>query len=158
MDWLPPLVHINETGGNVAQYYELLYRHYLNDLVYDPPEFEGTQIRTMVNPLKQEKEAGFWHILEGGNEHVLDDSLRRHERIRWVRPIIQAVGTKEVLMWKRPVREGVTKPHVVLPDFSYIVILQEGKVAVTLITAFPVDRARRRQDYRKEWERCQQGV
>jgi len=155
LSWLPPLLKLNDVGGDVHRYYDLLYKYYLEDLVFNPPEFEGYQVETISNPMKDGKENGFWHILEGGNEQYLNDSLDRHERIRWIKPLIESVGTDKTLSWKRPVKPSITKPHIALIDFSYIVVLRQHRF-VQLVTAFPVERERRRDDLRKEYEMYQE--
>ena len=150
--WLPPLVKISNYDGDVFRYYEALYEFYCQDLVYDPPAFEGFIVRTLVEPWKDGKEAGFWHILEGGTEGDLPDQLWRHEHIRWARPIIEAAHTDRVCIWKIPWKRSLERPHIALPDFSYLVVLEQNPRFVKLITAFPIERQHWRNKKRKEWE------
>ena len=157
ISWLPPLVTLDDAGEGVARYYDLLYHYFTNDFVNNPPEFAGLKVNAPTHPMTQGKKAGFWHVIEGGNEEYLADDLSRHERIRWIKPIIEVAGTEKVRMWERPERPGVTKPHILLADFSYIVVLRRHSTYVVLITAFPV-RQGRRQDYRDEWEKYQKSL
>ena len=150
--WPPPLVKIANYGGDVFRYYEALYEIYCQDLVYDPPEFEGMAVSTLVEPWKDGKEAGFWHILEGGREGDLPDKLWRHERIRWVRALIEAAHTDRVRLWKVPLKRKLVRPHIALPDFSYLVVLEQNPRFVKLITAFPIERPHWREKKRQEWE------
>lgn len=158
LSWLPPLVTLDDTGGDYSGYYDLIYGYYMDDLVFNPPEFEGFQVETIANPMKQGKEKGFWHIIEGEDKDNLADTLDRHKRIRWIKPVIEAVGSDRVLMWKRPFRPGISKPHIVLPDFSFIVVLRQHPTYIKLVTGFPVEREKRRQDYRDEWEKYQKSL
>ncbi len=151
--WLPSLVKIEDYDGDVLRYYEALYEIYCQDLVYYPPEFEGIAIRTLVESWKDGKEAGFWHIVEGGKEDDLPDQLWRHERIRWVKPVIEAAYSDRICIWKVPWKRNLKRPHLALPDFSYLVVLEQNSRFVKLITAFPIERQQWRDKKKNEWER-----
>jgi hypothetical protein len=151
--WLPPLVKIEDYDGDVFRYYEALYQFYCQDLVFNPPAFEGVTVRTLTEPWKDGKEAGFWHILEGGKEGDLPNELWRHERIGWVRAVIEAAGSNRVCVWKVPWQRKLVRPHIALPDFSYLVVLEQHAKFVKLITGFPIERQKWRDKKRKEWIR-----
>lgn len=152
-DWLPPLVKLADSGGDVSRYYDALYQWYMHDLIYNPPEFEGHTIQTIADPMKDGMEHGFWHILEGEYEENLSYHLMRHERIRWVKPIIKAAGSSRIHIWKKPWKRSLVRPHIALLDFSYIVVLEQHSKFVKLITGYPIENPHRREKKRKEWQK-----
>jgi len=78
--------------------------------------------------------------------------LRRCERIRWPRAIIDALGTHRVAAWANE-RRGDRRVVIALPDFTYAVILADRGDYIMLWTAYSVDAAYRRKQMRAEWER-----
>jgi len=80
--------------------------------------------------------------------------MRRCERIRWVRPLIEEANKRpDILIWKQ-LRQGKTNIAISLDDFSYIVFLGErngdsGKYLIPL-TAYAVEREYKRLKYRRE--------
>lgn len=91
-DWLPPLVLFTDYGGNWNRYVEALYSYFKQDFVDSSPSFRGTQLALKRHPMEHGKEATFWHLIsEGQVEDKRVPNLRRCERIRWPRPIIEYV-------------------------------------------------------------------
>ncbi|SOD03261.1 hypothetical protein SAMN05216486_1098 [bacterium JGI 053] len=153
--WLPPLVEFSASGGDWHKYVEVLYNHFCSDFLRSRPEFAGKTWKMKRFPLLQGKEATFWHIISEGP--VEDDrlpDLRRCERIRWPRPLIDAYGTDRVRCWKQ--KRGRETRIVLAPDtFEYVVILAERGEAVLLWTAFPVTFNHQRRKYAAEYDRYQ---
>jgi hypothetical protein len=81
--------------------------------------------------------------------------LRRCERIRWPRPIIEGVETGHVRCWKTKAK-GKLRVLVALDDFSYVVVLASLRTCVLLFTAYPVERPHRRLKLRREYENAQE--
>ena len=157
--WLPPLVELSEEGeGNYPLYIDKLYEYYTEDFIYHPPELFGKPVRTNTNAKREGKEESFWHILEGKMQDTMAEDLGRHRRIRWIKPIIEAVSSDKVKWWRRTQstskRRKQVRLHIALNDFSYVVVLIEYKRYFILLTAFSVERDRRRRKYREEWDAC----
>jgi hypothetical protein len=154
--WLPPLVCLPDYGGDWQAYIEAVYGFFRQDFVASEPEFQGKRCG-LLNPQWDDdgKEGTFWHLIsEGKIEDKRLPDLRCCERIRWPRPIIEAVGKGQVRCWKTKTK-GKPRILVALEDFSYVVVLAGLKTCVLLFTAFPVERPHRREKLRKEYEIAQ---
>jgi hypothetical protein len=99
------------------------------------------------------REATFQHLVSKGREESKRmPDLRRCERIRWPRAIIDALGTHCVVAWANE-RRGDRRVVIALPDFTYAVILADRGDHIMLWTAYVVDEAYRRKQMRAEWKR-----
>ncbi len=154
-EWLPGLVELTDAGGDYYRYIELLYKYYCDDFVNSTPEFKGKPVRTNTDLSRDGKEESFWHILEGQFQDQMADDLGRHKRIRWIRPIIETAKANRLNCWRiaecKKARERV-KIKLALNDFSYLVILGLKQNYYVLITAFPIERQRIKDEVSKEWE------
>ncbi len=102
-------------------------------------------------PLKHNKEATFWHIITKGNsESERTPDLRRCERIRWPRAIIDAASTESVKLWKNK-RRNEERIILALSDFSYIVVLADRGDYILLWTAYCVEHEHQRRKLEKEY-------
>lgn len=90
-EWLPPLVDLAEADGDYAAYLDLLYQYYTEDFILNTSYIKGKPVRTMNDQSREGKEESFWHVLEGKEHPELNPTLERHKRIRWVKPIINAL-------------------------------------------------------------------
>jgi len=151
-DWLPPLQPFAAKGGDWKWYVEILYDVFRKDFLVTPPQFRGLPVRIKRLPFKEEKEAGFWHLIsEGEVEQERDADLDRCARIGWLRPMLEAVDTDRVKWWMS-VRGTLWRYVIALPDFSYVVILDDRDDHVYLWTAYCVKQQHRRRKLAKECE------
>jgi hypothetical protein len=157
-DWLPALVELQTYGGDWHAYVEVLYGLFRQDFVESTPTYPGRRWAVKRHPEFQGKEATFWHIIsEGDKEAERIPDLRRCERIRWPRCMIDSCATTRVRLWKQE-RRGETRIAIATPGFEYLVILADRGTYVLLWTAFAVDRAHQRRKYEREylqWQRAQ---
>jgi hypothetical protein len=157
--WLPELVGLAEAGGDWSAYVELLYRYFTRDFLRTQPSYAGRRWGMKRHPLLKGKEATFWHIIsEGEIEDQRLPDLRRCERIRWPRPIIDACAQGKTLVWTQD-RRGETRIAIAPDTFEYLVILADRGSHVLLWTAFPVAFQHQRAKLRREYEafRSKQG-
>jgi hypothetical protein len=151
-DLLPPLVLLEECEGNWHQYLETIYQIFCQDFVYSKPNFEGKRFALKRHPVIMGKEATFWHIIsEGKVEDERLPDLRRCERIRWPRPMIEAFRSSHIRWWKNK-RKEEERIVIALDDFSYVVVLADRGDYVLLWTAYCVEQEHRRQKLRREYE------
>ena len=149
-DWLPPLLRLNDHGGNWERYLEAIYAVFKQDFVDTRPSYKGIRLGVKKHPIEKGKEACFWHLIsEGKNEQERIPDLRRCERIGWPRPMIEAADAREIKLWENASR-GETRIVIALKDFSYVVILAKRKDYVLLWTAYCVDREHSRRKMEKE--------
>lgn len=155
-DWLPPLVCLEDHGGDWQRYEAALYEVFRDDFVNARPSVEGQNVVYRRRPLVRCHENTFWHLISTGRPGDLRIRDRsRCERIRWPRAVIDAHPSPDVRAW-RSKRGSDTNLVVALPDFSYVVILGHRRGSFLLLTAYPVERRHRRRKLRKEWEKNQQ--
>lgn len=155
--WLPPLVLFNEYEGNWNAYLDALYRHFRQDFVENRPYFEGRRLGLKRHPLSLGKEATFWHLISGGADEVeRTPDIRRCERIRWPRPIIDYNKDFVVKVWRNR-RRGETRVCLWLADQDYLVVLADRKGYLLIWTAYVVDQPHRRQKLQKEFEKYWKG-
>lgn len=149
---LPPLILLEDFGQNWDEYFEAIYQIFYRDFVVSKPKFGDKRFALKRHPMIKGKEATFWHIIsEGDIEDERLPDLRRCERIRWPRPIIEAINTKEVKWWKNR-RKEEERVVIALGDFSYVVILADRGDYILLWTAYCVEYEHSRQRLRREYK------
>jgi hypothetical protein len=111
-----------------------------------------------LHPVSQNKEATFWHVISSGeDEEQRTPDMRRMERVGWIRPIIDSCkDEKRVCCWNEE-RNGAKRPNIAVPDFSYVVVLEERKDFVMLWTAIYVEAAFKREKFRSKWKASRKG-
>lgn len=154
--WLPALIFFEQYKGNWEAYIHAVYLFFHKDFVDSRPFFERLPIFVRYHPAHQEKGATFWHLVsEGEKEEERTPSIRRCERIRWPRPLIENINDKEVKVWEtiRPWKnQQQRRINFALEDFSYIVVIAENKRGFDLVTAYDVERISRREKLKREYE------
>jgi len=152
-DWLPALIPLSDSGGDWSRYVEAIYSAFRADFVEHHPQFEGRRGAFKRHPMIDGKEATFWHLIsEGKEESDRVPDLRRCERIRWPRPIVER-SPADVRVW-RSERPGDRRIVMALDDFSYVVVLADRGEYVILWTAYCVEQQHRREKLRRECERA----
>lgn len=153
-EWLPALMTLNEHDGNWNRYIDHVYAAFTDDfLKAASPTFEGRRCGCKRYPLIRGKVATFWHLVsEGAEEDERLPDLRRCERIRWPRAIIERPPQGDVRVW-RSVRGGDKRIVIAVHDFSYVVVLADRGEYVLIWTAYCVEKEHRRAKLRKECER-----
>ena len=151
--WLPSLLRLEDYGGDWEAYIEAAHLGFRADFIATRPSIPGRRWAVKRHPLVNGREATFQHLVsEGVDEGERLPDLRRCERIRWPRAIIDALGTHRVVAWPNE-RRGDRRIVVALPDFTHAVILADRGDHIMLWTAYVVDEAYRRKQMRAEWER-----
>jgi len=158
-DWLPGLVLLECSGGDWKMYVECLHGHFENDFVHSAPSWPGKRVGLKRHPEYLGKSATFWHFIsEGPEEAERYPDLRRCERIRWPRPIMEDFGdtipdaaTCRVVWWRNE-RRGESRYVLALEDFSYVVIVADRERYVLPWTAYYVERKHQRDKLRKEFD------
>lgn len=151
-DWLPPLVLFEDYGGNWNRYVEALYKYYKQDFVDSSPSFKGIRVARKRKPIEQGKEVTFWHLIsEGKTEEDRLPDLRRCERIRWPRPIIEHADEPVIKVWENK-RKRETRICIWFEDVEYLVVLAARKGYVLLWTAYLVTWPHTKRKLQKEYE------
>jgi len=151
-DWLPPLVLFETYNGDWDRYLDVLYNFFKKDFIVSKPLYKGQKLALKRHPVLKGKEATFWHLIsEGKYEEDRLPDLRRCERIRWPRPIIDHAGDVEIKVWENK-RKSEKRVCLWLEDHEYIVILAKRRDYILLWTAYPVTKTHQKLKLRKEYE------
>ncbi len=151
-NWLPPLVLFETYGGNWDHYLEALYAFFKKDFIESLPLFRSIRLALKRHPVIQGKEATFWHLIsEGKGEEERLPDLRRCERTRWPRPIIEHSEEPTIKVWENE-RRGEKRICLWLEQEEYLVVLAERRGYILLWTAYLVREAHRKAKLRKEYE------
>jgi hypothetical protein len=149
--WLPELIPFD---GDWSTYVDAIYRVFYDDFLRHRPVFQGRLVNVRTDPRDQGKIAGFWHaISEGPSELDRTPDLRRCERVRWIRAIIEAGQDQAVCVWVEK-RGSDRRIHVALEDFSYLVVLADRRSYVQFITAFCIEHDHQRQRKKQAWKQA----
>ena len=152
-NWLPPLVLLEDYGGNWESYCEALYAIFLDDFINSQATHGGVRVAIKRYPLEKGKEATFWHLIQEGKiEEERIPDLRRCERIRWPRPMIDASAGDRLRHWRNS-RRGEERVVIAVGDFTYIVVLAVRQGYVLLWTAYCVEKEHNRQKLRAEYDK-----
>ena len=121
------------------------------------PLFGSDPIALKRHPVIQGKEATFWHLIsEGELESARLPDLRRCERIRWPRPVIEHASESVVKVWENE-RGSEKRVCLWLESAEYLVVLTRRKGYVLIWTAFPVTEAHRKRKLQREYEASKNG-
>lgn len=154
-EWLPDLVFFGDYGGDWGRYLNALYEFFKKDFVESKPIFEGRRVGLKRHPVSNGKEATFWHMIsEGDREEERIPDLRRCERIRWPRPVIE--NSHNLKVWKN-VRQRESRICLWLESQEYLVVLASRKGYILLWTAYIVDQTHRKRKLQKEFEEYWRG-
>ncbi len=157
-EWLPNLICLEDAGGDWNTYLELVYQAFVADFVRSKPRWPGKRVAMKRHPEYQGKGATFWHMIsEGGIEDERIPDLRRCERIRWPRPIMEAFPDQKPaqgdrIVWWRHQRGQEQRIVLALVDFSYVMIVSEREDFVLPWTAYTVEQTHRRHKLQREFE------
>jgi len=145
---------LEEYGGEWKRYIEAVYAYFKNDFIDSRPWFGSRPVKLKRYPLLEGKEATFWHITSEGEEETQRvPDLRRCERIRWPRPIIEHYDDKAIKCW--PNKRGKDIRIVLwFCEQDYVVVLADRRKYVILWTAYYVSYKHTRQNLLAEYEEC----
>ena len=143
LKWLPDLILFEDFNGNWISYENAIYNIFKNDFINSQPFFQGQRVGVIKNPLYDGKESTFWHLISEGN--IEDDrtpNIRRCERIKWPRSIIESGESEPIVkIWNN--QRGKNKNTCLLLSFeneNYLIVLLIRKGYFLLKTAYQVDR------------------
>lgn len=151
---LPDLVLLEDYKGRWDDYLPALYSYFVQDFVTSPPKFQDTKLALKKHPMIDGKEATFWHFISEGKEEASRiPDMRRCERIRWIKPIIENPTDSSVKMW---VEDGSSsnekRIHLCYGNWDYLVVLAHRGSYVLPWTAFFVEKEHRKRKLEKRYK------
>ncbi len=146
---LPPLLLLQNFGGNWEAYKQALYQIFL-DTIVDKLSFLGLPISCRYFQPIGDMHRSFWHMITEGD---LDDEkripdLRRCERISWVPHLINHSDHSEILCWENK-RKANINTVLWLPPESYMIILSKRRDYYLLTTCYVHDSGKTRTNRRE---------
>lgn len=154
IEWLPPLVLLQDFGGDWNRYVEAIYACFRADFVEDRPLFRGAPVWVRREPSHRGKESGFWHVTSSGPvEEEREPDLRRCECIRWPRPVIEHETDRRVKVWSER-HQGRERLHLWLDDRDYLVVVEVRPGHAMLVTAFTTLEEHQRKKHARRFARA----
>lgn len=146
----PDLLPFAAFGGDWAAYEAELHRIFIAEIARGELTFRGDRVNCRRLPEAAGRWASFWHLVQEGR--VEDDrmpDLRRCERIRWVRWVIEnAAAHAEIDMWQNT--RGTETNTLLWFREEYLVVLGQRQGYWLLRTAYCTERSRRIAQLTKE--------
>jgi len=159
-DWLPELIRLEGFDGNdnkYEAYFNALYDVFKNDFIDNIPSYRGKNVGLLSKGTSQGKNNNFWHIVTKKeynipNLHERPPYIRRCERIKWPRAIIENIPNQQILIWNELDANNI-KEHLWLRNFDYVVVLIDKKSYYLFLTAYYVDSGHYRRNLQKRYDR-----
>lgn len=153
---LPKLVLFEDYHGNWEEYVEALYSYFKQDFVDKKIYYRRIKLCLKKYPLFKNKEATFWHLIsEGETEDERLPDMRRCERIRWSKPIIENSGDGDIKVWEN-IRGNQSNICLCYGNWDYLVVLRKRKRYLLFWTAYPVFENHRKRKLKREFAMSQQ--
>ena len=154
-DWVPQLILMADYGHSFPPYIEAVYAIFRQAFIATQPQFQGRWVRCRRDPIYDGKEAGFWHCTsEGQQEDERIPDIRRCERIRWLRAVIENHTDDRIDVWHNELRGDMR--YSLWFNEEYLIVLGDRRHTWQLITAFTTDQEHRRRKLRKERDESQE--
>lgn len=148
----PNLIYLNDFNGNFQIYLNTVYLIFENDFIKTQPQYEGLKVAVRKYPEVDGLHRTFYHIThEGEDEKNRTPDMRRMERIRFPRFVIDNNTHPEILIWKNT-RGNDERILLFNENENYIVVLSKRKEFYLFITAYYVETEHRKKALLKEYE------
>lgn len=135
-DWLPELFEY-DTTMDLQQYINAVYEIFKENFIYNDVYYDGEKIAIKYTPIRDGKEASFYHLTtSGNNEDEREVDLTRCARLSWIKPIIETKHT-DIKIWSN-FQKRQTSIKLYYEKANYLVILRERNGYRILWTAYPV--------------------
>lgn len=148
----PELVFLHDYTGNVEVYFSEVYSIFENDFIKTQPLYEHKKVAVRKYPEVDGIHRTFYHIThQGEDENNREPDIRRMERIRFPKFVIENSLHKDILVWKNT--RGKDERIVLFNEKeNYIVILAQRNDFYLFITAYYVETEHRKRKLLKEYQ------
>ena len=146
----PALLPFDTFGGDWEAYEHELYRIFVDEIARVGLQLRGKRVVCRRSPETAGRWASFWHLVQEGRvEDDRNPDLRRCERLRWIRWVIQNAGNHpEIDEWQNS-RRNVTNTLLWYRE-EYLVVLAQRQDHWLLKTAYCTGQRQRIQQLRRE--------
>ena len=148
----PDTIELNHFNGNFTNYFNAVYAIFENDFIKTQPLYDGFKVAVRKYPEVDGLHRTFYHIThEGEDEENRTPDIRRMERIKFPKFVIENEQHEEILIWKN--KRGKDERIVLFNEIeNYILILTDRQGYYMFITAYFVDTKHRKRALLKEYE------
>ncbi len=148
----PNLMLLSHYRGDFKKYFEDVYNAFKEGFIDSKPFFNNVQVGVQKFPLVDGIHRTFYHIThEGEVESNRTPDLRRMERIRFPRFIIDNIPNNELLVWKNS-RGKDSRVLIFNEAEEYLVVLTERKDYYLFWTAYLVEQNHSKRKLLNEYE------
>jgi hypothetical protein len=141
LDFLPNSIKFDGNWNSPDGYVDKLYIIFKNDFLLRSLTFGKSVVKVNRQIKFDQKEESFWHLItrqdKNHGERCLE--IRRAERLPWIRPMIINYTTQFIKYWRHLEDNNLIRHYLWLEQMDYIVILEEKRMHMFLVTAFCVD-------------------
>lgn len=155
----PNLITFEEHGNDWQTYIDAVYTIFKADFILSQPKRGLHFIFVRPTIEDQNKERAFWHITSTGKiESERTPDLRRCERIRFPKPMVELDKAPNLKIWEKEVQMSgkriEKRLHISTEDFSYLVVLSplEKGYKRYLITTFYLEQNHQRVKNKKSYD------
>ena len=136
--------------GDWNAYEDHLYRIFIDEIAHGGIQFGGLRVGCRRQPETAGRWASFWHLVQEGRiEDNRTPDLRRCERIRWVRWVIENARTHAGIdEWQNT--RGTEANTLLWYREEYLVVLAQRQDYVLLRTAYCTEKSGRIAQLRRE--------
>lgn len=159
-DWLKPIIKLEDFNGDVHKYIEHIFSIFEQDFILNKPIFNKEKVFHNKSD-SGGKPACFVHITTEENKETGERelSLRRCERLSWIKAVIENSDDLAVLVWKKEQNTNKrfdTRIYLFLHEEDFLVILQpQKKYGHYMITAIYVDNPNQKRKHLKSYSEFQ---
>lgn len=148
----PELLYMSDFQGDFKSYFSVVYNVFESDFIKTHPKFKSLKVAVRKYPEVEGIHRTFYHIThEGEDESNREPDLRRMERIRYPRFVIDSNNHQDILIWKN--KRGKDERILLFNESeNYVVVLTERKGFFLFITAYYIEKQHRKIKLLKEYE------
>ncbi len=148
----PELLYLKDFNGNFEKYFAAVYAVFEQGFIKTRPQYGGLKVAFRKYPEVDGLHRTFYHIThEGEDEQNRTPDIRRMERIRFPRFVIDNNRHPEILIW-RNTRGKDERILLFNENENYLVVLTQRKEFYLFITAYYVETKHRKRTLLKEYE------
>lgn len=135
---LPPLVKY-ENFESDDDFLDALYEYFRQDFIVDKPKYQNIPLRLKRMPLRNNREATFYHITtKGTSEENRQIDILRAERIRWIKPMIES-NDGTLMTWENT-RKNEENILILHEKENFLIVLRKRKNGLMFWTSYYVDK------------------
>jgi hypothetical protein len=147
----------NDFHGDETAFLQATYDIFIKDFIIKKFHFGDKRINLDSKVGEDSKLSIFWHIVTKDN-HLSSSrclNIPRAQKIPWIKPLLLAVPHFSVKYWKYLEGDNKIRHYIWAESINYVVILEENRSKLYLVSAFCVDPWKKK-DLFKKFEKRQQ--